>query len=189
MRLTPDEFRERVEAHQSRVFSIAYRILGDSGLAEEVAQDVFLELHRGLDRLESDAHLVAWLRRVALHRSTDALRRRATRPEFAAHEFVEESSARSDLERNGQYGPAELKRPAVFNRVEQLVSTLPPAQQAVLLLRYQEDLLPDEIAAALSMPVATVKSHLQRALQLLRAKAQRTLKEFVRPKEYTRDRV
>ncbi len=189
MRLTPDEFRESVEAHQSRVFSIAYRILGDSGLAEEVAQDVFLELHRSLDRLESDAHLVAWLRRVSVHRATDALRRRAARPEFAAQEFVEESERRPNEERGGHYRPAELNRPAVFNRVEQLVSTLPPAHQAVLLLRYQEDLLPDEIAATLCMPVATVKSHLQRALQLLRAKAQRTLKEFVRPKEYTRDRV
>ena len=70
------EFREIVEAHQSRVFSIAYRVLGDRGTAEEVAQDVFLELYRALDEIASDEHLIAWLRRVAVHRATDALRRR-----------------------------------------------------------------------------------------------------------------
>jgi len=50
------------------VFSIAYRILGESGVAEEVAQDVFLELHRNLPRLASEEHLTAWLRRVAASR-------------------------------------------------------------------------------------------------------------------------
>ena len=70
------EFREIVEAHQSRVFSIAYRVLGDRGTAEEVAQDVFLELYRAFDGIASDEHLIAWLRRVAVHRATDALRRR-----------------------------------------------------------------------------------------------------------------
>jgi RNA polymerase sigma-70 factor (ECF subfamily) len=47
--------------------------------------------------------------------------------------------------------------------------------RAVIVLRYQEDMMPDEIAAALSMPVATVKSHLRRALQLLREKMARVL--------------
>jgi RNA polymerase sigma-70 factor (ECF subfamily) len=65
-------------------------------------------------------------------------------------------------------------------RVERLLTTLPPAQRSVILLRYQEDLPPDEIAATLRMPVATVKSHLQRALQLLRTKAKSTLKEYTR---------
>lgn len=78
------EFRAIVERHQARVFSIAFRILGESGAAEEVAQDVFLELYRSLGRLESEEHLIAWLRRVACHRATDALRRRASRADTAA---------------------------------------------------------------------------------------------------------
>lgn len=165
-----------VVAHQARVFSIAYRILGDPGVAEEVAQDVFLELHRNLERLDSPEHLLAWLRRVAVHRATDALRRRTTRVEFAAQEFEESNWLAAA-------NPSAESESPLSRRVEQLVSTLPPAQRSVILMRYQEDLLPDEIAATLSMPVATVKSHLQRALQLLRTKAQSTLKE------YTRDRA
>jgi RNA polymerase sigma-70 factor (ECF subfamily) len=61
-----------------------------------------------------------------------------------------------------------------------LLLALPPAQRAVVLLRYQEDLLPGENAETLEMPLATVKSHLQRALRLLRARAEGTLKEYTR---------
>jgi RNA polymerase sigma-70 factor (ECF subfamily) len=63
--------------------------------------------------------------------------------------------------------------------IEQMVASLPPVQRAVLLLRYQEDLLPKEISELLSMPLGTVKSHLQRALKLLRTKASRQRKEVL----------
>ena len=63
---------------------------------------------------------------------------------------------------------------------ERLLATLPEAQRAALVLRYQEDLTPEEIAATLDAPLATVKSQLQRGLKLLRAKAAIHLKEYVR---------
>jgi RNA polymerase sigma-70 factor (ECF subfamily) len=65
-------------------------------------------------------------------------------------------------------------------RLEQLLATLPEPQRAALVLRYQEDLTPEEIAVTLAAPLATVKSHLQRGLKLLRAKAANHLKEYVR---------
>ena len=69
-------------------------------------------------------------------------------------------------------------------RLEQLLATLSEPQRAALILRYQEDLTPEEIAATLETPLATVKSHLQRGLKLLRAKAPSHLKEFVRESKY-----
>ncbi len=62
----------------------------------------------------------------------------------------------------------------------------PKPQRAALVLRYQEDLTPEEIAATLDAPLATVKSNLQRGLKLLRAKATSHLKEYVRVKEQPR---
>jgi len=168
------EFRHLVETHQSRVFSIAYRILGDRGLAEEVAQDVFLALYRDLDRLESDTHVLAWLRRVTVHRALDAHRRRASRIEYAAEEFHEE---RTQVLSAGENRSAAQGRTYTSARLERWMSSLSAIQKSVLLLRYQEDMLPGEIAAALAMPQATVKSHLQRALKLLRSQAERQTKE------------
>lgn len=171
-----DGFRDIVERHQSRVYSIAYRILGDCGAAEEVAQDVFLALYRDLDRMQSQEHMMAWLRRVTVHRATDACRRRSSRAEYAAEELSEEHMC---FEGTGSAVSQGGFESATMTNIELMVSSLPPVQRAVLLLRYQEDLMPTEISALLSMPLGTVKSHLQRALRLLRTKASQPRKEIV----------
>ena len=60
-------------------------------------------------------------------------------------------------------------------RLRQLIATLPENPRMVMVLRYQEDLMPEEIAALLEMPVRTVKSHLQRSLTILREKIERSM--------------
>ncbi len=162
-------FEQLVDEHQSMVFSLALRMTGDRGLAEEIAQDVFLELDRNLEKIASPLHASLWLRRVTMSRSADALRRRRVR---CIDQWVE-------IDEN--YGAqAEERSSPLGARIEQLLATLPEAQRAALVLRYQEDLTPEEIAATLNAPLATVKSHLQRGLKLLRAKAAVHLKEYVR---------
>src|ERR1700742_3135046 len=95
------EFRTLVETHQRMVFSIALRVTGEYGTAEEVAQDAFLELHRELNakaRLDSEDHVRFWLRRVTVHRATDALRKRSRQPETAAEEWMEEQHTADESE-------------------------------------------------------------------------------------------
>lgn len=162
-------FEQLVDQHQSMVFSIAWRMSGDRGLAEEIAQDVFMELDRNLNRIETPAHCCFWLRRVTMNRSADAMRRRRVRGIDLWVEMEDEYGA-----------PAESRESPLSARLEQLLAALPEAQRAALILRYQEDQTPDEIAATLDSPVATVKSHLQRGLKLLRARAATQLKEYVR---------
>jgi RNA polymerase sigma-70 factor, ECF subfamily len=166
------DFEQLVDEHQSMVFSLALRMTGDRGLAEEIAQDVFLELDRHLGRIESPDHACCWLRRVTMSRSADALRRRKVRGLDLWVEMEENHGA-----------PAEIRTSPLGARVEQLLATLPEPQRAALILRYQEDLTPEEIAATIDAPLATVKSHLQRGLKLLRAKAMHHLKDYVRMKE------
>src|SRR5579862_3346329 len=64
-------FSEMLRANQSMVFSLAYHFLRDSGAAEEVAQDVFLQLYRKLGELEDAKHVTFWLRKVTSHRAID----------------------------------------------------------------------------------------------------------------------
>ena len=163
------DFEQLVDEHQSMVFSLALRMTGDRGLAEEIAQDVFLELDRNLGRIESPQHALNWLRRVVMSRSADALRRQRVRGMDLWVEMDENHGA--------QHEPRSSPLDA---RLEGLLATLPSAQRAALVLRYQEGLTPDEIAATLEAPLATVKSNLQRGLKLLRAKAESHLKEYIR---------
>jgi RNA polymerase sigma-70 factor, ECF subfamily len=154
-------FVEALSAHQSLVFSLAYHLLRNAAWAEEVAQDVFLRLYRDLDRIDGPAHLVHWLRRTTTHRCLDLLRRSAHRRQVSLEEAEEAVLSAPQ--------PAEAD-PLVARDVRRLVSQLPPSARAVIVLRYQEDLDPREIARVLDLPVNTVKSRLQRALTVLRGR-------------------
>ena len=116
MAIANDEFRRLIETHQRMVFSIALRVTGDYANAEEVAQDVFLELHRSGDRLAGEDHIKYWLRRVATHRAIDSLRRRAQRPEGYAEEWVEEEHVGGEA----SVGSVQLQA-----RLDDLLRTLP----------------------------------------------------------------
>jgi RNA polymerase sigma-70 factor, ECF subfamily len=171
MSMEATQFRTLVETHQKMVFSIALRVTGEYGAAEEVAQDVFLELYRGAERLTSADHVRFWLRRVTVHRATDALRRKSRQPEAAAEEWMEEQHVENENTRLDA---------GIEARLEELLRALPESMRVAVVLRYQEEMAPDEIAKLLGQPVATVKSHLQRGLQLLRVKAAVTMKGYVR---------
>lgn len=149
-------FAEIVRRSQASVFSLALRMLNNRDQAEELAQDVFLQLHRSLGAIESADHLRYWLRRVVMHRAIDRVRQRAREPLTAMDDAPE---------------PATLdapQDPILVRRLAAAVSALAPAARSVVLLRYQDDLDPTDIARVLDMPLNTVKSHLKRSLAALR---------------------
>src|SRR5215470_16595281 len=78
-----------VREHQSMVFSIAYHFLRDRWMAEDLAQDVFLHLHKNLRAIQSPSHLVYWLRKVTGHRCIDQARRMKLRPRVSLTEYLE----------------------------------------------------------------------------------------------------
>ncbi len=152
-----DAFAQLVSQHESMVFSLVYHFFGDRSRTEELAQDVFLQLYRNLETIESESHLLFWLRQVATRRCIDVTRR--SRFRVVSLDDAAEVPAKQ-----------HLADPLFDRRLRKLVEELPEAQKAVLTLRYQEDLDPSEICRIVGMPVNTVKSHLHRALQALRRK-------------------
>jgi RNA polymerase sigma-70 factor (ECF subfamily) len=147
-----------VRRNQARVFSVALRLTGRREDAEELAQDVFVQLHAALAQIESAAHLRHWLLRTVTHRSIDRLRQRSRQPRVV------------QLDASHDVAVFEhIIDPLAQRRLRLLLLQLPPDARAVVLLRYQEDLDPAQITAVLGMPVNTVKSHLRRSLLWLRA--------------------
>ena len=142
---------------------MAYHFLRDRALAEEVAQETFLQLHKHLSSLESPEHVLYWLRRATSNRCIDYARHQKLAPQVALASVPEPAS----LDAPGD--------PMLARRLRQLVASLPPKQRMVVVLRYQEELEPEEIARVLNMPVGTVKSQLQRSLAVLRKKVTRTM--------------
>ena len=147
------------------VFSIACHILRDRLAAEELAQDVFLQLHRDWAGMKSGDHIVFWLRKVTSHRAIDAVRQRNSRAETS----LEEAGEPTFLER--------VQDSLLSSYLERIVGSLPAKQRIAIVLRYQEDLDPDEIADVLGMKVSSVKTLIARGLEMLRAKASRRIAE------------
>ena len=156
-------FAGLVRRHQASVYSIGYRMLGRRDAAEDLAQDVFLQLYRKLDSIESSEHLGFWLRRVASNLAIDRLRRapyiETYTPDVAMLEAVAAPESHETADDH-----------LMTRALAKLLGELPPAPRAVMVLRYQEDRDVADIAATLDMPVNTVKSHIKRSLTALRGK-------------------
>jgi RNA polymerase sigma-70 factor (ECF subfamily) len=155
------DFARIVEDNQSLVFSLAVRFLRDRESAAELAQDVFLQLYRQLHRIDSPAHATWWLRRSICHRCIDEARKRKLRPRIDIGSVPEPRSENSVVD------------PMLNERLRRVVGMLPDGARMVVLLRYQEDLDPSEIAELLNMPVSSVKSRLHRSLAFLRGKLEK----------------
>src|ERR1700704_4979843 len=82
-------FAGAVRQHQARVFSIAFHFLRDRPAAEELAQEVFLHLHKNIKAIQSPSHLLYWLRKVTTHRCIDQARRQKLRSAISLPEYRE----------------------------------------------------------------------------------------------------
>lgn len=162
----PRTFAEVLRANQAMVFSLAYHFLRDRSAAEEIAQDVFLQLYRGFDGLTTEAHIKFWLKKVASNRCIDYARQRKLRTTVALDDAPE------------PWVFDEPGDPLLNRRLRALLTSLPEKPRMVMVLRYQEDIMPEEIAKIMEMPVRTVKSHLQRSLAMLREKIGRSMGEL-----------
>jgi len=155
------DFAQAVADNQSLVFSFALRFLRNREGAEELAQDVFLQLFKNLRQIETPAHATWWLRRAICHRCIDESRKRKLRPEVHLDAVPEPSTGASESD------------PFLNERLRALIGDLPENARTVVILRYQEDLDPTEISKLLDMPISTVKSHLHRSLTTLRSRLQK----------------
>lgn len=154
-------FRGIVRSHMRRIFSVALRFTGRHAEAEELAQDVFVQLHGALAQIQDPAHLKFWLLRTVSHRCIDRLRHEKRRPRLVSIDGLPEAPDPEALDAGGD--------PLASARLRRMLLELSPDARAVLLLRFQEDLDPMDIANTLGMSINTVKSHLRRSLDWLRA--------------------
>jgi RNA polymerase sigma-70 factor, ECF subfamily len=143
------------------VFSIGWHFLRDRSAAEELAQDAFLQLHRNLGSIESPAHLTNWLRRVMTQRCIDYSRRARLRPRVGLDDAPEPSVA------------AAPPDPYLTSILDRQIARLPERSRMIVVLRFQEEMEPAEIAETMGIPVGTVKSNLHRALALMRGRMEK----------------
>jgi RNA polymerase sigma-70 factor (ECF subfamily) len=150
-----EAFTELVRRHETRVYGLCLRILGDPDDARDAAQDTFLTVYRKLGQFRGDALFTTWLHRIGVNCCYDALRRARRQPRL---HVVDDDT------------PPELG-PPVEDHAEGVAGTLdaasalarlPEEYRVVLVLADVEDLPYEEISKVLDVPVGTVKSRVHR---------------------------
>ena len=146
------------DRYSSMVYSVALRVLGDTGAAEDVLQEVFLQLWRNPALFDSSrGNLGAWLMVIARNRAIDGLRKR--RPETDIEDIV--LSVQPDMA-----GDAERNR--AMQKVRGILGDMPTPQRSALEMAYFEGLSHTEIAARTGEPLGTVKTRIRSGLLALR---------------------
>ena len=146
------------DRHSPIVYSVALRVLQDTGAAEDVLQDIFMQLWRNPGAFDaSRGNMAAWLAVIARHRAIDALRRR--RPENDIEDviiFVEPDLA------------GEADRSRAMDKVRGALQTMPSPQRSALEMAYFEGLTHAEIAEKTGEPLGTIKTRIRTGLLSLR---------------------
>jgi RNA polymerase sigma-70 factor (ECF subfamily) len=162
-------FEALIAAHSSRILALAWRLAGNRDDAEDIAQEAFLRLHRSLGYFRGESSVATWLHRTVTRLAIDHLRRRKLRERIF---FFRRGSEEADPL---DFAPASSPTPGerylageIRQRLEQAMQRLSARQRVVFTLRHYEEMPLREIAALLELEEGTVKSHLHRAVRILR---------------------
>ncbi len=163
-RTDPRAFEVLYERHSGAAFSLAYRMVGARGVAEDVVQEAFLNLWRSGARYERNRGSVrTWMLGIVHHRAIDALRRSTVHDKRrASDEGIEErleAKERTDV---------EAARRDEARTVREAMTTLPAEQCQVIELAYFGGFSHSEIAELLATPIGTIKGRMRLGLEKMR---------------------
>ena len=172
----PAEFEEVVREHQAFVFRTLVRLTGTGEHVEDLAQEVFLRLYRGLDGFRGDAKLTTWLYRITLNVAQDEWKRR--KKEQIATSF-DDPDAGWEERIEGRSGDAELalSRKQAMTAVNTALGELNETERAAIVMFHQEECTYEQIAVVLKLPLNTVRTHLHRGRQKLKERLQERLQD------------
>ncbi len=158
-------FNRLVYRHQDRMYNLCYRMLGESGAAEEAAQETFMRAYKGLQSFRSESKFSTWIYRIAVNACLNV-------KETAQHRMSKDSSEWEDvqntLEDPKDNPEADLERRRRDQQIQTGLRSLPEEFRIPILLRDIEGRSYEEIAEITDANVGTVRSRLHRGRDKLR---------------------
>jgi RNA polymerase sigma-70 factor (ECF subfamily) len=156
-----EAFGELVDRYKDLVYAMVYRLSRDRTQADDLAQEVFLKIHRGLPYFRGEARLSTWIYRIVFNVcSQDRARTRGQEVP------LDRGDDRPPIDPGGvdaAFGDLELR-----DRLEKAMATLPDNYRFLVAAHYLKGVQYEALAEALGIPIGTVKTHLHRAKRLLR---------------------
>ena len=170
------QFEEVVREQQEFVFRTLTRLTGTGEHVEDLAQEVFLRLYRGLDSFRGEAKLTTWLYGITLNVAQDEWKRR--KKEQANTSFDDPDAGWSERIAGGEDDAEQiLSRRQAMAAVNHALDELSEAERAVIVMFHQEECTYEQIAMVLKLPLNTVRTHLHRGRQKLKERLREQLAE------------
>lgn len=158
-------FEELIRQYEKKVYTLCFRMCGNSEDAEEAAQDAFLVLWRGIDRFRQESSLSTWIYRLATNACIDTLRRRKKQSGSVS---LDDEELFVDAVDTSPQPQETVEHRETQKLLQEGLSALPEEYRKVLILREIEGLSYTEIAESASIELGTVKSRISRGRSLLR---------------------
>ncbi len=155
-------FQELVDGYKNLVFALIARTVQDRSRAEDLAQEVFLRIHRGLPYFRGEARLSTWIYRIV---ANVCVQERTHGPAPGSFVSLDDTNTRvrTPAAADRQFSDLELR-----DRLEKAIARLPAQQRLLVAAHYLQGVQYEDLAEALRMPLGTVKTQLYRAKQQLR---------------------
>ena len=153
-------FRELVDQYKGLVFGLISRSVTNRARAEELAQDVFLKIYRGLPYFRGESKLSTWIYRIVINVLSQE------RPDLATSSLDDDDDDRPKRDPGAEdraYGDLLMK-----DRLQKAIERLPVQYQVLVNGHYLKGMRYEDLAEALDLPMGTVKTHLHRAKRRLR---------------------
>lgn len=174
-------FEQVVRDHQAMVFRTIYRLTGSRENLEDLAQEVFLRLYRALPNFRGESLVSTYLYRIAVNVAQNEWKRRR-RLERPLVSISEEINAWEDrLEHPAQNAEQQMEEREFRLLLEEQLQELSSIERTVLVLYHQEERSYEQIAAALNMPIGTIRTHLHRGRKKLRERLQEIQRRVICP--------
>ncbi|MFQ6070467.1 MAG: RNA polymerase sigma factor [Candidatus Aminicenantales bacterium] len=163
-------FEELVDNYQKKIFGLINILGGDPGSSEDLAQEIFLRIFKGIPYFKARAKLSTWIYRIAYNTCLAEMKKKAKSSALLSAQEVENMPDRFHFLSGSKISANELEKIDLEKRMKKTLNMLPPDYRAVLTLFYWNELSYQEIAEAMKMPLGTVKTYLHRARNLLKQK-------------------
>ena len=170
----PDAFEVLVRRKTSKVYSLCYRIIGNSEDAKDISQLVFIKLWENLEKYDPQYAFDTWLYRMVTNVAIDFMRNKQSR-ENAVNSNLRLVKTSSEADQGTIVQRKEVE--SVFNSVSQVLS---PKQKTIFVMNQMDDLSSSEIAKVLGCRESTVRNHLFNARKLMQQQLRKRFPEYSR---------
>lgn len=165
-----EAFEELVLRYEKRVYTIAYRYMGNREDASDLAQEALIKVYKNLKKFRGESSFSTWLYRIVANVCRDALRKRAGKKEASLDSPIStsEGELKREVEDTSPTPDILLEQREQADYIQEMISRLDPKYRVVIVMREIQGFTYEEIASQLGCSLGTVKSRLSRARKILR---------------------